>query len=169
MKKVLLGMLVSLLILSAFDSLQVQAKEYEMKPTFANNLKKGTLPGAQGKVGSLKKNLKLKNREGYWIDPVLKKYTLSEDTYAFRSSKVVSIDRTYSYLISNASIRKYFGKELNWYGTSESFGRLHWSFYKAGKYYIGVYKFSSSSDIYTTIVVGNKKAIKDYHELYISF
>lgn len=152
-------------------SLQAEAKEYQMKSNLAKSLKKGTFPGAKGKVGSLKKNLKIKNRNGYWYDPVLKQGTLWEDTYTFNSpnitsnSKVTIIERSYGYLISNASIRKYLGKELKWSGSMSSFDRSRTSFYKAGKYYLYVYKFSSTSDIYTTIATGTKNAICEYYDV----
>lgn len=152
-------------------SLQAEAKEYQMKSNLAKNLKKGTFPGANGKIGLLRKNLKIKNEGDLWYDPHVVSGTLYGDSYMFKpyggkpNSKVILIERNYGYLISNASIKKNLGKELKWNGSMNSFDQTRTTFYKAGKYYLYVYKFSSTSDIYTTITVGNKTAIMDYYDV----
>lgn len=176
MKKLLLAASIvfggsALLIALPETSLQAEAKEYQMKSTLAKSLKKGTFPGAKGKVGSLKKNLKIKNKNGYWYDPVLKQGTIWEDSYTFNSSSVMSnskvtmIERNYGYLISDASIKKYLGKELKYYNVKYSIDKNRTKFYKAGKYYVYVYKFSSISDTYTTITIGTKNAISSYYDV----
>ncbi|RUS49880.1 hypothetical protein QI30_19630 [Kurthia sp. 3B1D] len=62
-------------------------------------------------------------------------------------------------------IEKKLGKELNYYDPNNSVDANRTSFYKAGKYYVGVYKFASISDIYTIITVGTKAKTSAHYDI----
>lgn len=173
MKKILLATILIIsgtFMTSAFlnMNLQAEAKEKSMSSKLAKNLKKGTFPDAYGKIGLLKKNLKSHN--GLLVTPFIKD-TIGDDYYVFNSSnptpnsKIILIERSYTYLISSSSIKKKLGKELKYYSLSNSVQENRTSFYNAGKYYVGIYKFSSISDTYTILQVGTKKAIMNSYDV----
>lgn len=175
MKKLLLAASIILTgtIATTFSShsLTAEAKVHSLNNTIAKNIKKGTFPHANGKIGTVRKNLKLKKQGNTFYSRSIPKTALWEDEYLFNTSKVTSkskvtlVSRTYGYLISGNTIEKKVGKELRSYSPTNSVDYARTSFYKAGKYYLGVYNFTSSSDTYTWMAVGTKKAIMKYYDV----
>ncbi|WP_010289842.1 hypothetical protein [Kurthia massiliensis] len=165
MKKLLLASLFCLTASSLTpviptQTLEASAKEYNITQNFTAKLKKGTFPGAKGKVGSLKKNLKLKKEGNIWVDYSVVSKNNERDAYEFYKSKVTLIARDYNYLISHSSLRKNFDKPV-----FENYGA---KIYKAGKYYVGVYTFSSIAETYTSMTIGTNFATIAYYDILVN-
>lgn len=170
MKKLLLA---SALVLglstsaTAFQPPQIeaQAKEYAMKSSFAASLKKGTMPYAKGKLGMSYRTLKQKaKKQKMWYEDGLVYYAherakndpdiyIFDEDYFSNSSKVLMMGRQYDYLISTASIQKYFGKGEKLNSTDR--------FYMSGKYYLIVSKNTSTRK--TLVFLGLSDAIFDLY------
>lgn len=177
MKKLLLAIVLvfsGLTLSNVFPetSLQAAAKEKPLTKTIVKSLKKGTLPQAKGKVGSKKKNLKIKqNSNGYWYDPKKVSETNWEDSYTFNAtnvtsnSKVVLIQRQYNYYIPDSSIKKHLGKKLKLKQPPKIGDASEVSFYKVGKYYVCFDKMKQGKASYTFILIGTKKAIADNYQM----
>ena len=171
MKKLLLVTALTVGASAAFTSLPAQqieasAKAYDMKSSFAKELKNGTMPYLKGKVGMTYSKLKKKERGFESPSDLFNFYqTPNQDLYGFEiknahsekivgNQKVQIISRMYDYKISESSVKKYFGKSYR--GKGEDGKDVKANIYKAGKYYV---YFVSSSE-YTSISVGTKKAIQ---------
>lgn len=159
-------------------SLQAEAKQKPLTKTIVKSLKKGTLPKAKGKIGSLRKNVKIKqNTNNYFYDPVQVKETASNDVYVFNSTKVTSeakvtpnsklvlITRHYNYYMSDASIKKHLGNKLKLKKAPQIYDASEVSFYKIGKYYVCFDKMSQGYLSYTFVKVGTKKALADDYQM----
>lgn len=208
MKKIFLAAIVALGTTTIMNNLpnqqlQASAKAYDMKPSFAKTLKKGTLPRAVGKIGMTYGALKVKAPYGEEIWPMTiygipiystpnqtntKNNAAKEDSYGFYNSKFYNkyfeykvydenieltgkpkkfklsnnekidyIDRRYNYVISEKSIRKYFGKELK---VKDRFGEIikDTDIYKAGNYYICIYSDTYQKP-FTDVIVATKPAM----------
>lgn len=149
-------------------SLDASAKAYEMKTSFAKDLKAGTMPYAKGFVGMTYKKLKTKakiqkidsyNGQIYysherakddWDNYIFKKTNFSSN------SKIISIERSYDYIISQKSVEKYFGKP---YKKQDFGGGFIRAMYKNGKYYIIVAPYSEDGITATYVTIGTKKAV----------
>lgn len=148
------------------QTVEAQAKEKTMSKSFANQLKKGTLPDAKGKVNmkfstlekKYKRNPNGSGRAGeFWSYDVEMNYKgVLAESYAFyytdttENSKVAKIMRTYDYLISEKSVQKHFGKPIK--------KNIYGSIYKVGKYYM-LFSTHTTFSIDTDIEIGTKKAI----------
>lgn len=145
------------------------AKAYDMKPTFAKDLRNGTMPRLHGKVGMTYSTLKKKEKGYAFPSDMWNLYqTPNEDLYGFEpkmthpetisgAQKVKIIMRSYNYQITESSVKKYFGASYR--GQSTENGRDEKAhIYKAGNYYV----YFISHKNYTSISVGTKKAIQQY-------
>lgn len=170
MKKLLatvlaLGTLTFLAPLSG-QQIEANAKAYDMKPSFAQAIKNGTLPSAKGYIGISYKGLKSKTTGKFFTgDPDGGFKTKDGDIYVFSkysykpldfasNSKAKLIMREYNYQISQKSIEKYFGKSLR--GISYLEDKSYKAYvYKAGKHYVYARGYKNHSEIW----VGNKNSI----------
>lgn len=179
MKKLLLATAIILGASTAISSvsgqhLEASAKSYDMSPTFAKDLKNGTMPRLKGKVGMTYKTLKKREKGHAFPSDLFNFYqTNNQDLYGFNVSKYESehnpilknqkvkiIIRHYNYQISESSVRKYFGSSYR--GRDEAGRDVKANIYKAGKYY--VYFLSGKGS--TFICVGTKAAIQKESWIY---
>lgn len=173
MKKLVLAATIAVsltTICSNFNDQQIKAsaKSYDMKSSFAQALKKGTLPKAKGKVGETFGSLHKKTKGIYMNmgDPSYYK-AKDGDSYNFnfpsnylgnaipKNATVNSIDRWYNYKISKSSVEKYFGKPYK--GYDDRGKKVNTYIYKTGKYY--TYVKSGSNN--TEVIVGTKLGVCD--------
>lgn len=181
MKKLLLASAIALSIsagIITLSNMQIEANAkvdkngydwYEMKPNFASSLKKGTMPYAKGKVGMtydvLSKKAPMDHIDFYngFVYYSHERAKNDFDEYIFTKSsfnsksKVKMIHRSYDYLITEKSIRKYFGKPVKTMNFGGEFGRY---MYKSGKYYMNVTIYSESGYDATIFSLGTKATIK---------
>lgn len=143
------------------ENMTAHAKAYYMKESFANALKKGTLPDAKGAVGVTYHTLAKKNYI-YWTYSENKyRYYIHErkkedhDMYVFnvknfsQTSKVQLIGRKYDYVISQKSAQKYFGNAVKRHPSEKM--------YRTGNYYTIISHDYNSKGTY--IYVGTKRAV----------
>ncbi|MBM7701094.1 hypothetical protein [Kurthia huakuii] len=171
MKKLLLSAALAVGVSTAMtllpsQQLEASAKSYDMKSSFAQALKKGTLPNSKGKVGETFSSLHKKAKGTYMNmgDPAYYK-AKDEDSYNFdfppnylgdyipKNATVNSIGRWYNYKISKSSVEKYFGKAYK--GYDERGKKVNTYIYKTGKYYTYV-KVNYKS---TEVIVGTKMGV----------
>ena len=152
------------------QQIEASAKSYDMSANFAKDLRHGTMPRLNGKVGMTYKTVKKKEPKGkaFISDRFnfyeLKDATKSRDLYGFspkdkmlNSDKVTIILRSYDYLISSKSVEKHFGKPYKAIDSNDEVTNSY--VYKTGKYYTLVFpdKRSGTTEVY----VGTKSAILD--------
>jgi len=142
---------------------------YDMKPNFATSLKKGTMPYAKGKIGMTYKELSKKApKDNMYFFNGLVYYSHERekqdfDDYIFEKgnfnskSKVKMMHRSYNYLISEKSIRTYFGKPIKKKSLGGNYGRY---MYKSRRYYMNVTIYSESGYSATIFNLGTKDVIK---------
>ena len=174
MKKILLA---SSLILgiSSFaavvpvSELTASAKTYDMSANLANHIKKGTFPRLKGKVGDSFSYVEKLNPRATWskgsehhsLDLPREKLSFTSflDYKWNDGPQVDSIARDYTYVISEKSLRKYFGKPykgINWDGKKVKNSHI----YKAGKYYVffSERNYMGSKNNISWICVGMKES-----------
>ena len=148
--------------------LEAQAKSYPISKNFAQNLKEGKLPRSKGSVGmtykafskKVGKQFSLKGRS--YEDKSVATSLNQSDYYSFSSSnkntaKIISISRTYEYVLDDNSFNKYFGK---CYKGIDTFGFTGFTYIrKAGKrYFHHDYGFFTPEG-QSFITVGTKKEV----------
>lgn len=183
-KKLLITFL--LLILSATIPLTfAEAKPYSLENEFVKNLKKGTLPNAVGAVGlpfhkiyDLTDNI----REVGMVEELVKFQIINDqligkqidphDIYFFtepvnnRNATVQSIERTYYYSFSRASVIKKLGpsyKAKDYHGNTINKTPV----FKVGQYYAII--SIRPNEPFTHVVIGTKRGILEktnYQKIY---
>lgn len=144
--------------------LTASAKTYDMSANLANHIKKGTFPGLKGKMGDSFNHVEKLNPRATWskgtdhhsLDLPKEQFSMTSflDYKWNNSYKVDAVTRSYTYTISEKSVRKYFGKPykgIDWNGKRVANSHV----YKAGKYYM-FFSESSSYSKNSWIVVGKK-------------
>lgn len=152
----------------AAPQIEASAKSYDMKPSFAQSLKKGELPNTKGKIGMTYKQLKkvvpkkteyaaekyvymAKNKDMFYLN-YNEKLGKPKNT-----NTVVAVNREYTYLISSSSVKKQLGKPYR--GKSMGNGKdVNTHIYKAGKNYVYIYADKKTNT--TSLYMGNRDLIQ---------